>query len=62
MNRIDRRIWLFRNATRRLQGLLDDPQPGLLTWMHAVDAVAFDIYRIAEGDFDFDPPRPRERK
>lgn len=38
------------NATRQLHQLLDDPHPGLFTWVEAVNEAVQQLRRITEPD------------
>ncbi len=52
MNNIDSRIEAMRIQSARLVSLLQDPHPGLFTWVRALDRVATNIKDIMDGTYD----------
>lgn len=52
MSIIDHRIALLREQCDKLQSLLNDPQPGLTTWMTMVAEVVARINMIMIGAMD----------
>lgn len=43
-----------RNLTKIMQGLLDDPHPGLFTWQDAVHQTAARLNKVINGDDEFE--------
>jgi len=49
---IEKRIELLKVQNARLRDLLDNPQPGLTTWLQAVPQVVAEINAIMAGERD----------
>jgi hypothetical protein len=59
---LDDRVVLLKESTRKLSALLDDPHPGLHTWIVAVTRQIAAINAIADGEHDAAEDTPDEQR